>query len=334
MILTVFVAANDDAAQASAELTEYAWQRAKQSGEIVRLVPCAAHTALPRHARCRVQQTLSWTQHPYIDDCYEGYELPAALLQWLGREALDASVLLLDHNCLQRASVRREAAAGQACAQRWPSIPSGDGPFGLSASYSALRAFCVNRELPLPGVRLPMLMHSTELLRIAPRWLELTGIIRHDIREGDASPSDAIAIALNIACAEYCIAVTAEDFDAQIIRADASSEDFTAHRSQLESRKSSGEWLQELRPVQRPGVRQGRVLDQVYLESGWPPRASRLNGSAAVIWSRCDGSRSLWQIADDLHQEYQVPLARMLADVEQTALLLQEQSVITLKTED
>ena len=342
MLMTVFVsgagAAGEDAAdppeaaQRAAEITEDAWERASQPGEILRLFPAAPDTLPPLHAHCELETVLPWKKHPYMEDVYAGYELPAALLQWLARDTRDATVLLLDENCLQRAAVERELNPEHAIAHAWDAIPEGNGPFGLADEYATLAQFCVNRELELPGVRLPLLIHSRALRSIAARWLELTGIIRHDVHDGPQPSGDAMTVALNIALAEHRVSVDADGLGECIVLADESPAEFDAYLTELRGRRENGSWLKGLCPIQRPGVRQGRVLDQVYLESGWPLRISRLNGSAAAIWLRCDGQRSLWSIALALHDEYHVALDTMLSDVAQAALQLRAQGAISLET--
>ncbi len=74
--------------------------------------------------------------------------------------------------------VCEEIEPGEVLAAPWPEMPTGDGPFGLAPSLRFLECYCVNRELTLAPVQLPLIIHSSDLRKIAPRWAELTAIIR------------------------------------------------------------------------------------------------------------------------------------------------------------
>jgi hypothetical protein len=78
-------------------------------------------------------------------------------------------------------------------------------------------------------------------------------------------------------------------------------------------------------------VRQGRILDQFYLETGRPPRMITLNSSAGAIWDLCDGQRSLLDVARELHARYAVPMETMAADVLQTAKMLRSEGALNLE---
>ena len=52
-------------------------------------------------------------------------------------------------------------------------------------------------------MKLPLLIHSRDLLKIAARWLELTGIIHTQVETQHGGPDDADRIAYAIAAAEY-----------------------------------------------------------------------------------------------------------------------------------
>lgn len=368
MIVTVFVTNNIARDQWQAELLEHSWLQCGQSGELVRLVAEQPGSVPPEHTMARVESVPSWYLHPYIEDSYVGYELPAALMWWLMEEQLDATILLLECDSILQQPFQEEVLPGEGMADRWRDFPGGDGPFELSSDYINLQAYCVNRDLPLPRVQLPVLMHSRDLLKIAPRWLELTGIIRHDIRVGEEPPVDAVKTAFAIAAAEYHFPVkalelasstldqesgrqvlsyapeltTAEGrlvFDARIYRpGDAlqpekaqSGREFLEYLESYATSVASGEALRYLRPRRRPGVRQGRILDQFYLETGRPSRMITLNSSAGAIWDLCDGQRSLLDVARELHARYAVPMEAMSADVLQTAKMLRSEGALNLE---
>jgi hypothetical protein len=368
MIVTVIVSNNTERDQWQAELLEHTWQQSGQSGELVRLVADYPGSALPVHSLARVVAVPSWSMHPYIDDMYSGYELPAGLLWWLMEEQMDATILLLERDSILQQPFQEEVLPGQGMADRWMDFPGGDGPFELSSDYINLQAYCVNRDLPLSQVQLPVLMHSQDLLKIAPRWLELTGIIRHDVRVGEEPPVNAVKTAFAIAAAEYHVPVKAYElasstldqeagrqvlsyapelttvegrlvFDARIYRPGdtlqsekaQSGREFLEYLESYAASVASGEVLHYLRPRRRPGVRQGRILDQFYLETGRPPRMITLNSSAGAIWDLCDGQRSLLDVARELHARYAVPMETMAADVLQTAKMLRSEGALNLE---
>ena len=75
-----------------------------------------------------------------------------------------------------------------------------------------LERFSVNRSLLPAAVTLPLLVHSRDLRRIAPRWLELTGIIREELRGKPIDASDADRIAYAVAAAEAEVEHEVRDF--------------------------------------------------------------------------------------------------------------------------
>jgi len=285
---------------------------------------------LPRHALARVEPALSWTHHPYLDDTHPAYNVPAALLEWLLREPVEASILLLDSGSVLRQAVSGEAVEGAPLAQSWDAFPTGDGPFDLPQDYRALQAYCVKRDLRLPKVRLPMLIHSRDLLKICPRWLELIGILR-STRAGDAgSDAHVLYLALAVAAAEYELEVAPRDMAREIMPADSGSA-YAAYVNAFDAACATGSQLGALRPRRRPGVRQACVLDRYYLELGSSARLMSLNVSASAIWKLCDGQRSLEEIIGALQATYAIPREAMAADVIETAKSLKAEGAINLE---
>ncbi|MEM1110358.1 MAG: PqqD family protein [Pseudomonadota bacterium] len=331
MIFTTFVAPRGDDDQWQSELLEYSWAQSGQPGELVRLVGIRPGQDLPKHALARTEPTLLWTKHPYIDDSYPGYNVPAGLLEWLNREALDATVLLLEIGSVLKAPLATEVGPGSAMAQTWEQLPSGEGPFGLPTVYDPLRAYCVNRELSLPQVQLPLMIHSSDLYTLCPRWLELMGLIRATVDTNAVPPSHPLRVALAIAAAEYDIALSATDFSDQVIAAEDGGRQFIAYTDRFEQERAAGAHLSSLRPKPKPGVRQARVVDQWYLELSSPYGLINLNVSAGAIWSLCDGERSLQDITEALAQQYQLPIDTLSADVSQAAMMLRTMGAINLE---
>ena len=179
MILTVISTTNTAKDQWQAELLEHSWQQVGQSGELVRLVACGLNEELPQHSFARVVRTRPWCPHPYVSDSYLPYNKPASILEWLIGERIDATLLLLDSDSVLLETFDQEIGPGQALAHTWREVKVGEkGPFGLPKQYNNLNAFCVNRNLRLKKVQYPLLIHSSDLIKILARWLELIGIIR------------------------------------------------------------------------------------------------------------------------------------------------------------
>ena len=57
-------------------------------------------------------------------------------------------------------------------------------------------------------------------------------------------------------------------------------------------------------------------------------RIHTLNVTAAYIWNCCDGSHTLRQIADELHQYANVPLEKAIDDVRQTIAQFQKEGLL------
>ena len=312
MIFTVFCTTADARAQERSELCEYTWGRARQPGELVRLVAAGPGEATPRHRLARVVRTLCWSPHPYNGDSYGAYDTPASLLEWLVTERVDGTVLLLEPGSVLLAPIVREATRGIAQATAWPGLPRGEGPFGLGPDFRFLDLCCVDRTLKLPAVRLPLLIHASDLRRIAARWLEMTSIIRCETAIGAQGPrDDAGFIAYAIAAAEAGVAHEASDLGV-VAEAQASAAPIVA---EFVARRNDGSDLAFLRPCRHPGVREGRLLGQMFLQIPGRADTVSLNESGAAIWELCDGARSLAEVNRDLEARFAVPTGSVRADL-------------------
>jgi len=356
MIVTVFVTNADRNFQWQSELLEHTWQQVKQPGELVRLVASPEQQSLPLHGLARVVRTRCWNPHPYVQDGYPLYNTPAGLWEWLLSERIDASLLLLDPDSVLLDSFQQEVGPGEAVGHDWPGMPcNGRGPFGLTKDYQNLQAFCVNRELRLSGVQFPVLIHSSDLTKIAPRWLELTAIIRTQVGRHVGGPSDALKVAYAIAAAEYRVphAVRKMACETSDARADqpvlnyrqpvetaqgkilwdpevyqpwqaceperaaaGAGREFLHLLQQYAASRNSFMHLRLRRPRRRYGVREAMILDKMLLEVPGLTEPLQLNSSAAAIWKLCDNRRSLADIATTLADTFRVPRERICADVE------------------
>lgn len=347
MIYTVFSTSANPRMQWQSELLEYSWGRVEQPGELVRLVAAAPGEALPRHRLARVVETSSWWPHPYTSDPYLPYNKAASLLEWLVGESIEGTVLLLEPDCVFRGAVTTEVEPGRALATAWPELPrETEGPFGLGASYRHLDQFCVLRTLELSAVQLPLLIHSSDLRKLAARWLELTGIIRSEMAlVPPGARDDADDVAYVVAAAEAHLPHDVVDLAVEM-GVSHSESPILHYRRPIESSTGEVVWdkrayqawqpveperaangsgrellerlaefvtLQEaggeiafLRLHRRKGVREGRVLDQTLLEIPGRSDTLSLNPSAAAIWQLCDGKHSLTELARALEARFEM----------------------------
>jgi len=370
MIFTAYTAAADPATQWRADLLEYSWRRLRQPGALIRLAPMRPGRHAPAHVAARVVETLPWNPHPYTEDGYAGYELPAAALEWLFRERVDGTVLLLGPHSILQHTITEEATPGRVVAAPWPDMPTGDGPLGLPEEFKFLECYCVNRQLPLASVQPPLLIHTSDLRKIAARWLELTSIIRAEGKGPHGKLRDADRVAYVIAAAEnrllhglaeIATGTEGESSKAPILDYTRSVEsprgdivwnqdvyhpwdtvypekarpgagrDFLALLNELVTRRTSGADLGVVRPQRRPGVREARLLEDVQLEIPGCVELVTLNDSAAAIWELCDGKRTLAEIVGELQQRFDAPRETLAAAVESTAKELDSAGALELE---
>lgn len=331
MIFSVSVSDPNRPNSQDAEILEWSWHKSGQQGELVRLLPTAPSEPLPpKHLLCSTESTLDWERHPYLDDIYSGYNLPGAVFQWLFQQKPAATILLLGPDTAFAAALNKEVSVGAAFAQPWLQCPTGDGPFGLPSSCTPLRAYCVNRELTLPKIQLPLLIHSSDLLMIAPRWLELVGLIRSSILDDEHVRREAALIALNIAAAEYCVRPEPVDLSETCVNPVIDAEVHDAIAGEYANSIHAGEYLATLWPRRLSGIRQAVVCDQWYLELGSPLGMVSLNRSAGAVWKLCDGSLSLLEIVRSLRDEYELPQEVIMPDIVQTLAALKVKGAIAI----
>lgn len=370
MIYTVFIAEANPVIQWQCDLLDYAWGLAGQPGELVRLTPAHKDDPLPTQRLARVVRTDAWSPHPYTGEEFPAYNQPAALLEWLYREPVEGTVLLLELDSVIRAPITREVAPGQALATPWPALPqAGHGPFGLGSAFAFLDQFCVNRELVVPPVTRPVLLHSSDLRKLVARWLELMGIMRSELGTAHTAEqterlSFAIASAeahLRYAPADLACAMEADKVDVPILcygqpvsspngqiawdkrryrpwhRVTATRVHGRAGHAFLNllnsyvERYESGGDLAFLCAHRRRGVREGKVCDQTILEIPGRADTLALNASATAIWSLCDGTRSLARVVSQLEQQHDMPSRQLTEDVLTITSRLSEVGALELR---
>lgn len=354
MIYTVYINDDSPAARWQSGLLEFSWGQARQPGELVCLSPTAA-TGATQVLYSRRVETLNWSPHPYTGDVYPSYNMPASLLEWLFSEPAEGTILLLDRGSVFISPVSSEVQPGQALASPRDDIPRGDGPFGLSVDFGFLNDVCVDRSLSLPQVGLPLLIHSDDLRRISARWLELTSIIRSEtLNSSVGARMDADRIAFAIAAAEADIPITTTDLSidpnadegqapildtSQPVLSTQGDILFDMNRQQpvgtmdpaqaasdagqallsivadYASRLEAGADLAFHRPCRRRGIREGRILDRLFIETPGRSDTLSLNASGAAIWALCDGNRSLAELARHIEDQFNLSPGAVNADV-------------------
>lgn len=341
MIYSVFCAGAAGEAPWRSQLLGYSWARAHQPGELVHLRAQDRPATPASHPLARVMETQRWSPHPYTGDVYPRYQTPAALLEWLFVERIEGTVLVLEPTCVFRAPVSDEVRPGQARGTAWTALPRGAGPFGLGPGFEFLADVCVDRSLPVDAVKLPVLIHSTELRKLVARWLELTSIIR---AETAGACGDADKIAYTIAAAEARVAHTTAElgvadqpllvssdrgqtawdpdvhgpWSSQAPPGDPGFPDpaFLGLLSEFLERRGQGLELSLLRPHRQKGVREGKILGSMFLEIPGRQDTVSLNASGAAIWEVCDGTRSLAEVNQELEARFEMPPGSLRADVE------------------
>ena len=344
MIYSVFCAGAGGEAPWRSQLLGYSWGRARQPGELVHLRAQGTPAAPPSHPLARVMETERWSPHPYTGDPYPPYQNAAALLEWLFVERIEGTVLVLEPTSAFLAPVSDEVRPGQARGTAWTELPRGDGPFGLGPGFDFLQGVCVDRTLALAAVRLPVLIHSTELRRLVARWLELMSIIR---AETAGACADADKIAYAIAAAEARVAHATAELGLASPRLLVPSDsgrtawdpdvhgpwesqspdpapaypgvappEFLTLLSEFLERRAQGLELSLLRPHRQKGVREGKILGSMFLEIPGRHDTVSLNASGAAIWEVCDGTRSLAEVNRELEARFEMPAGSLRADVE------------------
>lgn len=371
MIYTVFCSEADPHSHWRDELLAYSWGRVQQAGELVGLLATAPGTRAPRHRHARIVETLSWSPHPYTGDRYPAYNTAASLLEWQAIEHVDGTILLLDPHCIFLSAVTTEIEAGGAQATPWPGLPRGTGPFGLGPDFQFLEDVCVDRSLALSPIKLPVLIHSDDLRKISARWLELTSIIRAETATGKQDPlPDAHRVAYVIAAAEanvphrvanLRISTDAAETGAPLLdysppiesahggitwdlntycpwdhvdaanATDGAGKSFLTLLEDYVGRRESGGDLAFLRPCRRTGVREGRILDRLFLDIPSRSDTLSLNASAAAVWDLCDGVRSLAEVGHHLEERFGMPVGAVRDDVAAVIDRLQDVGALELK---
>lgn len=92
--------------------------------------------------------------------------------------------------------------------------------------------------------------------------------------------------------------------------------EFLSMLAELLERRAQGLELAFQRPCRQKGVREGKILDSMFLEIPGRADTVSLNSSGAAIWEVCDGTRSLAEINRELETRFDMPAGSLRADIE------------------
>ena len=179
------------------ELLEYSWKQVGQAGELVRLVSREDDHPFPEHLYTKVISTCYTNIHPDTGDRYAPYNRLFSFQQWLETGDQNGTVLILDPDCIFRKRVSTRVRPGAPIAQRWRGF--GVGP-NMRIALEKISA--IDFDL-LQAVTWPALVHTVDLRRLMPRWIELTSYIRQEVK---AWESDMMAFV--VAAAELGLRFT------------------------------------------------------------------------------------------------------------------------------
>jgi hypothetical protein len=154
------------------QLLIHTWKQVGQPGEFVRLVATPEGGPVPDHVHARVVTTGAPNVHPATGDRYPPYNRLFSLLEWLEQERPVGTVLILDPDMVFRAQVPGRAIEGTATVQHWLDFHPTSAPARVVADAIG------SDPGDLPAVTWPALVHTTDLERILPHWIELTALVR------------------------------------------------------------------------------------------------------------------------------------------------------------
>lgn len=162
------------------ELLEYSWSRVNQPGNIVRLVACEETEELPQHRFMEAVRCQPTSHHPESGDYYPPYNRLFSLQEWLQNKDINGSILIIDADVVFQKPLKKLVNPGLPLAQHWLD-------FGFSDDFiGSIRA---NSDVVIDKLRpitWPAVIHSDDLRRMLPRWIELTLRIREAIHRQES----------------------------------------------------------------------------------------------------------------------------------------------------
>lgn len=190
MIYTVVCTDINDYVNWQCELLEYSWSRINQPGELIRLVACDDAAELPEHRHASVYRTRPSNVHPISGDVYVCYNRLFSLQQWLEREDVQGTILIVDSDVVFRSPIKTIAASGEPIAQPWVD-------YGVSSEFRLAienASADVNVDA-LQQVTWPALIDAQDLRSLLPRWIEATVSIREQIKRQESDMFGFLAAA-------------------------------------------------------------------------------------------------------------------------------------------
>ena len=162
------------------ELLEYSWSRINQPGNIVRLVACEESKELPQHRFMDVIRCRPSSYHPTSNDHYPPYNRLFSLQEWLQDNDINGSILILDPDVIFQKPLKKCVDSGRPLAQHWID-------FGISDAFT--KSIRANSDVALDRLRpitWPAIIHSDDLRKMLPRWIEVTLGIRDEIHRQES----------------------------------------------------------------------------------------------------------------------------------------------------
>lgn len=184
-VYTVVCTDTNEYAHWQCQLLEHTWHAVGQPGEFVRLVAAGPDEGLPEHEHARVVRTRPSNVHPVTRDRYVPYNRLYSFQEWLETEQPSGTVLIVDPDYVFRAPIDRSVRPGRPEAQRWVDFAY-DGRWQERVEEVSSAAPRQVQEITWPA-----LIHTDDLQRLVPRWIELTALLRATT---DAWESDMVAL--------------------------------------------------------------------------------------------------------------------------------------------
>lgn len=171
MIYTVICTDASDSINWQSELLEYSWARVQQPGEMVRLVCAPPDAELPRHQHARV---IPIAEPSDRTGGYLAFERLFSLRDWLEQERPSGSVLILDPDCVFRTAIPTRVEPGAPVAQHWVDFQT---------------------QLPAQPATWPALIHTEDLARLLPTWIDMTRAIYNATRRWESDMHGLVSAA-------------------------------------------------------------------------------------------------------------------------------------------
>lgn len=354
MFYTVSLVNPAPRAQWQATLLDHSWRRVNQEGLLIQLLPASGGVAAgmppPRHAR---RLAVGAPPFPPISADHPA-AMAAALFEWVCQDRPQGTVLVLPAKCMFRRAVTQHVAPGVISAQPWLHSglrkPARGYPFGFPPGFSFLSECCLGIDVQPASVTLPLLIHSDDLRKVAPRWLQLCSQIAGSCCDAAGKPIPAASeYALLAALAEFELLADVQTMLTSVSASAGMASDggllgyaeplFSREGKQIFNQETFVPWsylredqrpetdagtdfvtsvnacgdaersaagLFTLQQVPRwsPGVMEGRVKDDIFLEMPQRQRSLWLNSGGKDVWELCDGSRNVDDIRSELVRRY------------------------------